>query len=146
MRRLKISLRRQAALQVTRVSLHSDKMVYVIVANKRLKYEWGTRSKIAYVGTTKNGVSRMAQSAASLADRVLAKHGVTSLDVRVITCRPRQRVKTWRKLERALLLVFRETYGRVPEWNTQGKRIRATDEFTYFARERLRLLLQQIGE
>lgn len=146
MRRLGVSLKARPALHVTRVSLDNKKMVYVIVASKKLRYRHGTRSQIAYIGTTRNGASRMAQSAASLTDRVLRRHGVKSFDVRVITCHPRQGVKTWRKLERALLLVFRETYGRVPECNTQGKRIRELDEFKYFSKERLRKMLRLIGE
>jgi len=144
MRRLSVSLRSQPAMHINRVSLHSEKLVYVIVQNKRHHYRHG-RSSIVYIGTTKTGVSRMAQSAAALTDRVLGQHGIKDFDVRIVTCRPRQRVKTWRKLERALLLVFREMYGEVPRFNVQGKGIRETDEFSYFARERLRKVLHVMG-
>lgn len=132
-------------MHVTRVTLHSDKMVYVIVANKKFRYRWG-RSPIVYIGTTKKGTGRMAQSAARLTDEVLSKYGVKSFDVRMITCRPRNRVRTWIKLERALLLEFRKMYGNVPEFNIQGKSIRETDEFRYFREDRVRDILQDIKD
>ena len=37
-------------------------------------------------------------------------------------------MKTWKKLERALLLAFRAEYGRIPFCNSQGNRIKETDE------------------
>jgi hypothetical protein len=63
----------------------------------------------------------------------------------VITCRPRQRVKTWVKLERALLLSFKELYGEVPKCNTQGKNIIEIDEFDYFRRDRLKRILEDLA-
>jgi len=64
-------------MRVTRVAVGNAKLVYVIVADKRLTYPEG-RSKIAYVGTTKNGVSRVAQSAAFRTDQSLNRRGVQS--------------------------------------------------------------------
>lgn len=46
----------------------------------------------------------------------------------LLTCAPRQHVKTWHKLERALLLQFKDDYGRVPVCNTQGKNMVWRDE------------------
>src|SRR5438270_11856001 len=102
MRRLGVRLRPGPAMTVTRVTLGHRKMVYVIVASRVVKYREG-RSPIVYIGTTKNGAARMAQSAADHTDAVLAKRGVKRFHVRVVTCRPRSAVQTWRKLERALL-------------------------------------------
>ena len=135
-RRLPVKLRRQDAMRVSRVALDNEKLVYVIVADKKLKYRHG-RSKIAYIGTTKNGVSRLAQSAASRTDAILRRRGVQSFTVHVVTCRPRQRVKTWRKLERAFLLAFRELYGEVPACNVHGKRMTVRGEFVYFSKVRI---------
>jgi hypothetical protein len=56
---------------VTRVAARHVKLVYVIVADKRLKYPRG-RSGIVYIGTTRNGFSRVAQSAADWTDFILA--------------------------------------------------------------------------
>ena len=142
--KLRISLNRDSALTVTRLSVESDRLVYVIVVERPRKYRHG-RSKIVYIGTTKRGVARVAQSAAAKAEAVLRQHGVKRFDVRIVTCRPRQRVKTWRKLERAMLLTFREVFGEVPELNTQGTGIRELDEFDYFSRSRVRSLVQDLS-
>lgn len=96
--------------------------MYVLVQDKKFSYPSG-RSRVVYIGTTKSGANRVAQSAAYWAETILRGHGVRHFEARIITCRPRQRVKTWVKLERALLLVFKEIYGDVPKCNTQGKNI-----------------------
>lgn len=143
-RRLSVKLRRQDAMRVTRVAVGSAKLVYVIVADKKLAYPNG-RSRIAYIGTTKNGVSRLAQSAAYRTDEILGRRGVQSFRVHVVTCRPRQKVKTWFKLERAFLLVFRETFGKVPVCNSHGKGITVHDEFSYFARTRIQRVIDDLS-
>lgn len=132
-------------MTVTRVSLGHEKMVYVIVASKNMKYAWG-KSPIVYIGTTKKGAGRMAQSAAKLTDKVLAKYGVRHFHVRMLTCAPRQSVATWRELERALLLTFKNVYGEIPEFNRQGKGFRPRDEFKLFSRDRLENLLRAIKD
>lgn len=145
-KRLSVSLRRKHAMTVTRVSIGpKKKLVYVILADKPLKYPWG-KSKIAYIGTTKKGMSRFAQSAAAKADEVLSLHGVKEMEVRVVTCAARQAVKTWVKLERAMLLVFRQEFGSVPLCNTVGKNIRETDEFSYFTRRRIKTIIDSLSE
>lgn len=142
--RLTVSLRRQEAMRVTRVAVGKAKLVYVVVADKKLKYPSG-RSRIAYIGTTKNGVSRVAQSAAHRTDQILSKRGVQSFSVHLVTCRPRQKVKTWIKLERAFLLAFREEFGSVPTCNSHGKGIMEVDEFAYFARARIKRVIEDLS-
>lgn len=131
-------------MEVTRVSTGSQKLVYIIVGDKKVKYENG-RSKIVYIGTTRNGISRISGSVAARAPDVLSMHGVKKFHVRVLTCPPRRRVKTWVKLERALLLAFRELHGEVPKCNVHGKGIKEIDEFDYYARSRIRQILEDIG-
>jgi hypothetical protein len=65
-----------------------------------------------------------------------------------VSCKARHRVKTWRKLERGLILLFRETYGDVPIGNTQGKKMKWTNELVFFTRTRLVAVLNkyQLGE
>lgn len=127
------------------MAIGSDKLVYVIVADKKLKYPKG-RSRMAYVGTTKHGVSRVAQSAASRADQILREPGVRSFRVHVVTCRPKAGVRTWLKLERAVLLAFRERFGEVPVCNSQGKRMKERDEFEkYFARARIKRVIEDLS-
>ena len=143
-RRSSISLKKEAALTATRVSLGSDRLVYVLAANKPIKYTKG-RSKIAYIGTTKNGMSRVASSAAGRAEEILGRHGIRSFSARIVTCRNRQKVKMWRKLESALLLQFRQMFGRVPICNTQGKNMLLRDELEYFQASRLRSVIETLS-
>ena len=124
--------------------MDDKKLVYVLVASKGLKYG-KNRSRIAYIGTTKKGGSRIAGSVSSRCSSILGLHGVKEFEARIITCRPRQRVKMWIKLERALLLVFREMYDAVPKCNIQGKRFVESDEFDYFARARIKSILDHMA-
>ncbi len=143
-RRLSISLRRGPALTATRVSIGRNRLVYVLAADRRFKYPTG-KSNVVYIGTTRQGAARVAHSVAYLAEEILGSHGVRSVTAHVVTCRPRQRVRTWLKLERAMLIIFREMYGTVPEWNSHGKKMKAGDEFEYFARARVRAVLEELA-
>lgn len=143
-RRSTVSLRREEAMRVSRVAVGHAKLVYVVVADKKLNYPKG-RSRIAYFGTTKNGVSRVAQSAAYRTDEIFRKRGVRSFTVHLVTCRPRQRVKMWVKLERAFLLAFRDQFGAVPACNSHGKGITGLDEFEYFARTKIDRLIADLS-
>lgn len=120
-KRLKISLKRGAAITVNRISVGKLTLVYVLLADKKIQYKTG-RSRVVYIGTTKNGIDRVAQSVATKAEEVLeGMWGVWELEARIVTCTPRQNVKSWHKLERAMLLTFREIFGQIPACNTQGK-------------------------
>ncbi len=143
-KRLTVSLKLKHAMQLTRVSIGGKKLVYVILAKRSLKYPWD-RSRVVYIGTTKKGVSRIAQSVAARAQDVLSLHGVREFTVRIVTCPPRPNVKTWEKLERAFLLVFRHKYGALPKCNTQGKKMKERDEFKYFKRDRLEKVLEMLA-
>lgn len=143
-RRLTVKLGRDEAMRVTRESIGRDRLCYVIVADKRQRYKKG-RSAIVYIGTTSKGVGRLANSAAHRAPEVLALRGVRSFTVRVVSCRARQRVRTWHKLERALLLTFKERYGEVPHCNSHGKRMKPFDEFEYFQKPRLLRVLEDLS-
>lgn len=54
------------------------------MAPRALRYPWG-RSRVAYSGTTRNGMPRPAHSTAARAQAVLGLHGVREFEVR--TCR-----------------------------------------------------------
>lgn len=142
--RLTVSLKRQPALTATRVSVGKNKLVYVLVCDKKLEYLEG-RSRIAYIGTTKKGIDRISRSVAIRADDILALRGVREFQARIITCTPRQRVKSWEKLESGMLLTFRDMYGEAPVCNSHGKRIQETDEFEYFRPHRLRRILEDLA-
>lgn len=68
---------------------------------------------------------------------MLGLHGVTHLELFVVTSTSKGGVKTWHKLERGLLLAFREMFGMPPECNIVGKKMIWTDELTFFTRGRL---------
>jgi hypothetical protein len=143
-KRLRVSLKRDEALRATRVTIGKMKLVYVLIADKRIKYKSG-KSRIAYIGTTKKGVARIAQSVAARADGILSLRGVNSFHARIVTCSPRQNVTTWRKLERGLLLCFRERYGEVPTCNSHGTKMKETDEFHYFARKGILNVIEELS-
>jgi hypothetical protein len=142
-RRISLSLKRDEALRATRVTIGRKKLVYLLIADKRLKYELDD-SRIAYIGTTKKGVARIAQSVASKADEILSTTGVRTFHARVVTCNPRKNVKTWIKLERGLLLCFRERFGSIPKCNQHGKGIKETDEFRYFSRSAVENVIDEL--
>lgn len=143
--KLRVSLKSQPVLTLNRVKLQGEQFVYVIQAKRKFHYPNGS-SRVVYIGTTSQGLARLAQSAAAKAAPLLATHGVTSFDVRVITCRPRQNVQTWRVLERDLLLAFKDLYYEQPRFNVQGKRMRASaSDFHLFKKSRLQAVLKQLA-
>ena len=68
---------KKSLLTLTRSYQWTDEMVYILAANKYLKYNNG-RSRIIYIGTTKKGAHRPAASAVNKASEVFYKlHGVS---------------------------------------------------------------------
>lgn len=142
MPRLTVKSPTSPAVSITREAIKSDKLVYIAVANKQMSYSHG-KSQIVYIGTTKNGAHRMAASAAAKAQEMLNLRGVKQLDFYAVTCKSKQNVKSWRVLERGLLLTFKQQYGEVPVCNTQGKNMVWRDELKYFAHARLEGVVKQ---
>ena len=141
-KKLTIQTSKRSAITITRSAIEADRLVYVAVANKKLRYLHGT-SRIVYIGTTKAGASRIAISAAYRANQLFALHGVAELSFFVVTCAARQAVKTWRKLEDGLILTFKHLYGTPPKCNTKGKKQKWKDELDYFTRNRLEAIIKQ---
>lgn len=144
MKRLTIQGHKGAAITVRRVSTKEEKLVYIMCADKKLKYVSG-KSRIVYIGTTSRGIKRMTSSVAARADAILGIHGVDEFTVHVVTCKPRQKVKTWHKLERALILTFRELFGEVPKCNSHGKKMKLTNEYEIFRKPRLKTVLENLS-
>src|SRR5271157_5701166 len=117
MRKLKIRSSKTSLLTLTRSRQWTDKMVYILAANRFIKYSNG-RSRIIYIGTTKKGAGRPAASAVNKASKVFNKlHGVKTIEVHIATCGPRQAMQTWRRLESSLLDTFRKRYFELPKYN-----------------------------
>ena len=144
LQRLTVKLHREPAIVCTPAAYDAERLVYLLVADKRLIYENG-RSRIVYIGTTQNGISRVATSVVERAPLAFDEAGVRSVEARIVSCAPRQRVRTWRKLERAMLISFREMFGAIPFCNERGDGISERDEFDYFARRRIDEILKTIG-
>lgn len=143
MAHLTVKLHPSPALIVRRPDRRTDRLVYVIVAQKRQGYR-RKPSCIVYIGSTTTGFRRVAESAANHADEVFGLRGVREFQVRLLSCKGRRGAKTWKKLERALLLRFHEVHGDVPIRNKQGKRMQERDEFQYFTRDRLDKVLREL--
>ena len=143
-RRSNISLKKYPALTVTRVSVGDERLVYAMIADKKFDYPKG-RSKVAYIGTTKNGIFRMTSSVAERANHILKLHGVESFDVRIITCPRRKHIKMWFKLEHACLVAFREHYGAPPKCNDQTDGKNAGTVFNYFSKTRIKRILEDVA-
>jgi len=88
-------------------------LVYVAVANKMISYPF-RKSPIVYIGTTSRGLLRILESAGARSENILSQHGITKIHFFVLTCTARQKLSSWKILERALIGRFRELYGDIP--------------------------------
>jgi hypothetical protein len=143
-KKLSVKYRKPAALIINRVAFRDKKLVYVARANKKFRYPWG-RSRIVYFGTTKKGARRIASSAAWKGADVLYDHGVKHLELIVVVCGKTQGVETWKKLERALIIRFREKLGAPPKANNTGHNMRWRDERKYFTDKKLDKIIDALG-
>jgi len=132
----RIKYRDEPSLTIHRTAYHEDKLVYVARANRKFRYPRG-QSNIGYFGTTKNGAWRIASSAANSGWILFDTYGVKWLDFHVVTCTPVPGMRSWKKLERALLIRFCERFGSPPLANKQGARLRWKNERDYFSPEKL---------
>jgi hypothetical protein len=144
-RRRNIKVSKRSAITITRQAFGGDKVVYLAVANRSRRYPFGYRSPILYIGTTKRGARRIAQSAAARAEALLQDRGVRQISFHIVRCTPLRKVKTWVKLERALLLAFKHTYGSVPV-AMSSRNARWRDELDYFSEKRLAAVLRSFEE
>ncbi len=126
-------------MQIKREIFWGDKLVYLLVADRRIQYPHA-RSRIAYVGTTQNGISRIASSAADRAEDLLDSYGVRFFHVYTVTCTPRRNMETWKKLEHALIQELKEMYGDCPWLNARGGNREAQRPFS---KTRLRNILEE---
>jgi hypothetical protein len=141
-KKLPIKTSMSSAITITRSAFKAHKLVYVGQVNKSLKYPNG-RSRIAYIGTTQVGAKRIAASAAKHGLNVLQEYGVKQLDFYRVTCKGLPGLKAWEQLERALLITFREMYGRVPFCNLHGQKLKSERKPKYFKEEKLRAVILQ---
>jgi len=133
-KKLNLSLSRTPVMTLGRAALGADRLVYILAANKPIKYPRG-RSRIVYIGTTKRGVRRVASSVAQRAEGLLGRPGVRNVDAHLLTYTRRAGPwKVWLKLERAMLFMFQYEYGNIPILNKVGRHFWPAKEFAYFSR------------
>ena len=128
-------------MSIARRAFREKKFVYLARANRRPRYPWG-KSRIVYIGTTEVGAARIASSAVWKGADLLFQHGVKHLEFHVVSCGKIQNVESWKKLEKALLIKFRERFGAVPRANDRGKLMHWDDEKKYFADRKLQEVLE----
>jgi hypothetical protein len=126
--------------------LGEDCFVYVFVANRPYRYKPGRdgKSRIVYIGTTRKGLRRLVDSVFDRSPEIFG-WGTHSFEAYILTCKRRQRVRMWLKLERALLLAFKERYGRTPKANADVETMSGLDAFNYFSRARVNAILDDLG-
>jgi hypothetical protein len=143
-KRLSVRIYKEPAIKINRIAFRTNKLVYVARANKKWRYQWG-RSRIVYIGTTRKGAKRMASSAAWKGEDLLFRYGVKHLEFNVVACGKVSGLDSWRKLERALLIRFREEYGSVPLGNSVGKSTHWKVEREYFSTKVLNKIIDTLG-
>lgn len=138
-KKLKIKFRTYPSIIINRTAVRDDKLVYIARANKQIRYPSRVRSRIVYIGTTRKGARRIASSAASKGEQLLYDYGIKQLEFNIVTCTRRPGVETWKKLERALIIRFRERFGIPPKANKAGKFWHAEKDKKkrYFSQEKL---------
>jgi hypothetical protein len=120
---MKAHLASKSAMTVHRRILTKDRIVYLLVGKKPFRYRSG-RSRIAYIGTSKRGARRIANSAAYRAEEVFSKRGSKQMEVFIASCSSRPGLRSWEYLERALLANFLAWYQSLPLCNKQGEKFK----------------------
>jgi hypothetical protein len=143
-RRLSVMVKWPPAVTVTRLAGPTSKLCYVVTANKIVAYPAG-RSKVVFIGATDEGLDRAVAAVASRTQQIFSNHDITHFEAHVVTAKSISRVAVWTKLERALLITFRELYGGPPLCNHKGAGIKEEDEFAYFSRARIENVLEDLG-
>ena len=141
-RRLTPKLISGSALKIFRPAISTKNMVYLFVGNKSYKYPW-EKSRVIYIGTSSRGIKRITESVANRG-KVLSEHGFKEFEVRIVVCPKRQKVSTWKLLESAFLIVFREKFGGIPFLNKKGGKLKERGEWLYFSKVTIRKILDEL--
>jgi hypothetical protein len=142
-RTLRVRVSKGSALTVDRSSLWKNRLVYILVANKTFKYKSGKRTHILYIGTTGKGARRPATSAVAKAMSIFGDvRGVKQIGVYLLNSDSRPSVRTWQKLESALLAAFCQRYYELPMKNKKRGEYAHEEDIRYFRRENLVKILR----
>lgn len=149
--RKKITLRvrasKESVLTIDHSRMWKERLVYILVANKRFKYRSGRRTHILYIGTTGKGAKRPATSAVAKAMATFSEvRGVKQIGVYLLNTASRRNVRSWQKLESALLAVFCQRYYELPKENKKRGEYVNEEDIRYFRRENLLKILRLLEE
>ncbi len=143
---LRVRVSEESTLTIDRSRMWKNRLVYILVANKSFKYDGG-RSHILYIGTTGKGAGRPIASAVRKAMLIFGDvRGVKQIGVYLLNSRSRRSVKTWEKLESALLAVFRQTYLQLPRENRKRGEYSREEDIRYFRRLDLLKILRLLEQ
>lgn len=76
---------------------------------------------------------------------LLGMRGIKSLEVCLVVCPPRPGARSWARLERDLLITFKNEFGAVPIGNTSGKNFTPDKLSKSFQYSRLVKVLKAYG-
>jgi hypothetical protein len=127
------------------------RVVYILQADKAQQYKKGY-SRIIYIGQSgKKGFGRPATSAYRKADQAFGArkakdklHGVTKIDVHLLTFRGKRSVRLWEELEKYLLAAFVVKYDSLPRFNHKGRGSNLK-ESKYFSPSRLKAVVDRLA-
>jgi hypothetical protein len=116
-------------------------MVFILVGNRPVAYPLG-RSRIQFIGTTRDGITSVASAIAGQADAILRQRGVASFAAHLVTCTSGGTKKAWLTLRRDLLLTFHGRFGAFPVCN---RPLGATTKVIHFSRTTLSGILKRLS-
>src|SRR4051812_20918511 len=135
---LRIQMSKESALTIDRSRMWKSRLVYILVANKIFKYPSGKKTHVLYIGTTRKGARRPAASAVEKAMAMFGEvRGVKQIGIYLLNSDSRPNVRTWQKLESALLAAFRQRYFKLPQENKKRGEYGNEEDIRYFRRETL---------
>ena len=122
MSKITVSKGTSEAVVVYKQATKGQHFVYIVVANKKIKYQSEAFSKIVYIGKTKVGLHEVSLSIAKCAPKIFDAHGISSFKYYIVVPKKTKGLDGWSHLERALLSEFKFFHGEVPKANKQGKK------------------------
>ena len=119
--------------------------LYIFLLSINLMPTSAASLRVVYIGTSKNGATRVAQSSADKGKKYLEDHGIRTLSAYIIAVPGKSKVtKIWKKLEDAMILAFIREYGAKPDANRQVPRGKTELVFKYFSEQDILRILRTL--
>ncbi len=126
------------------------KIIYLFLADRPVKYKYGRRSRIVYIGkTTRKGerpFESLKKKAPSLLQNKSIKPRIKGIEVVYLEAKGRQGANIVDMFERICLHEFRAYFGLLPYGNSKGnKTLELTNGKRYFSLEAIKKTLINTG-